>query len=89
MLTPHPSGNNEPPLILGPRKGRTSKRLDQISTERARDNPNKLAARMTKFTTNFTGQVRVPKVIDARDKYSSADQVDGAKCIEVGQIPED
>lgn len=88
QLSDFPTGTNTPPHF-GPREGRECYPLDRVTTERARTRPHALAKRFTKFITNMTGQVKVPKAIDAKDKSTSGYQVDSPRCIDVGQIPED
>jgi hypothetical protein len=83
-----PPGNlPNPPL--GPRTGHEQMQLSRITTERRRTNASPLAARNTKFRQNMTGQVRVPGNLISANRGSSADQTNGARMLDVGQVPED
>lgn len=89
MLRQHPTADNAPPIHLGPRKGRVSEKLDNISQERSRAQEGNLSCRLTKFSTNYTGQVRIPTNLVSPDRDSNGDEADSQRCIDVGQVPED
>jgi hypothetical protein len=84
-----PTADNQPPIHFGPRRNHERIRLTNISVERARDNPHPLSRRFTKFSTNYTGQVRIPKDLISRERSSSSGDPDGQRMLDVGQVPED
>ena len=85
-LTHSPSGTHKP-ADWGPRATRREVvRQDNITVDRRRSNPNRLARRNVKFITNFSGQVKIPRNTIGGDGMLVPG---GVKCVDVGQVPED
>ena len=60
-------------------------RLSPTTIARKRTSPNPMGRRFTKFTTNYTGQIKIPHDIISAARESQ----DGRAHLDVGQIPED
>jgi hypothetical protein len=88
LLSPHPSADNSTPHF-GPREGHVKQRLTNITVERARTTASPMARRLTKFTTNMHGQVKIPHNLISPDRETSGDTADSMRCLDVGQVPED
>jgi hypothetical protein len=85
-LTHAPSATHKP-ADWGPRAERREViRQSNITVDRRRNKPHKLAKRNTKFITNFSGQVKIP-----RNTVGGEGMIvgGGVKRIDVGQVPED
>jgi hypothetical protein len=99
--TGHDPGRSSPALLrdfpsgVGSDFGARGERRDvvrqsNITIDRRRSTPNPLGKRMTKFITNVTGQVQIPRNLLSSKRMSDSERDShGQRHLDVGQVPED